>query len=244
MTDAKSGERATHKPSSSKPSRFTPALRWTIVFIVVMIGLVVAIWPRGDESHLRGPTGQSSVEASGARATDAQVNDATLAKARTDAALAGCPQTGLPAAAGAVLAGVSAPCLATGDSYGLGAGTAGKPLLVNMWAVWCEPCRRELPELAAFAERAGDKVDVLTVHAQEGANNPYLVLTFLTELGIHLPAVLDTKGEVAAALTAPRVFPSTILVRADGTVAKVLPEVFESPDEIADAVQTYLGVAT
>ena len=39
---------------------------------------------------------------------------------------------------------------------------------------------------------------------------------------------------VAAALGVPRAYPSTVLVRADGTVAAVLPRVFESPDEVAD----------
>lgn len=58
---------------------------------------------------------------------------------------------------------------------------------------------------------------------QGGAGNPYLVLKFLSELGVRLPATLDTNGKIAAALRAPRVFPSTVLVRADGTVAKVLP---------------------
>ncbi|MFZ2240707.1 MAG: hypothetical protein WAV90_14445, partial [Gordonia amarae] len=34
---------------TSRPSRFPPAARWTIVFVVVMVALVVAIWPRGDD---------------------------------------------------------------------------------------------------------------------------------------------------------------------------------------------------
>lgn len=230
----------TTQPSHPR-GRFPAAARWTVVFIVVMIALIVAIWPRDDGA---GPGTDASPTASGARATDAQVDDAQLAQARTEAALAPCPTTDLPVGQGSVLAGISAPCLADGRSYDVGAGTAGKPLLVNMWAVWCLPCRRELPELATYAERAGDQVTVLTVHAQEGAKNPYLALKFLTETSVHLPVVMDTDAKIAAALGAPRVFPSTILVRPDGTVAKVLPQVFENPDQIADAVQQYLGVRT
>jgi len=209
-----------------------------LVFAVVMVALVVAIWPRGgsadDSSDAAAPSGPA--------ATDVQVDDASVQQARRDAAIEPCPQTGLPQGSSSALAGVVAPCLASGAPYDLGFGTAGKPLLVNMWAVWCLPCRRELPALADYARRAAGRVDVLTVHAQEGADNPYLVLRFLTENGIHLPTVLDTDARVAAALTAPRVFPSTILVRPDGTVAKVLPKVFDDADQFATAVHDYLGV--
>lgn len=207
-----------------------------------MVALIVAIWPRGGSDL---PDGTVTASApSGPNAMDARVGDAQLAAARRDAALPPCPTTGLPKGADAALAGVSAPCLADGTPYDLGVGTAGKPLIVNMWAVWCLPCRRELPVMAEYAQRAGDAVNVLAVHAQEGAQNPYLALQFLSENNVHLAAVLDTDGKVAAAVGAPRVFPSSILIRADGTVAKVLPQVFDSPDQIGAAVDQYLGVST
>lgn len=224
-------------------SRFGPAARWTVVFVVVMIALIVAIWPRSRDTSSEADGSQISPPA-GPLASDSPGDAGQLANARRDAALADCPRTGAAPAPGSVLAGVTAPCLATGAAYDVGAGTAGRPLLINVWAVWCGPCRAELPVLADYAARAQGRVDVLTVHAQEGADSPYLMLRFLTELHIHLPAVQDIGGRVAAALKAPRVFPSTILVRPDGTVAKVRPQVFDSPDQIADAVEGDLGVRT
>ncbi|MGC5256986.1 TlpA disulfide reductase family protein [Gordonia sp. DT218] len=245
-TDADSGA-AESEPGPPEPSRppggrFPASARWTLVFIVVMIALVVAIWPRGGGDDTAG--GSDPATATGPKATDAQVDEGQLAQARRDAALEPCPQTGLPVGPASVLAGVTAPCLADGKPYDVGVGTAGKPMVVNMWAVWCLPCRRELPEMADYAQRAGDKVTVLAVHAQEGAQNPYLALRFLAENNVHLPVVLDPDARIAGALKAPRVFPSTILVRADGTVAKVLPQVFDDPDQIAAAVHQYLGVTT
>lgn len=230
-------------PRSSQAQHWwrAPALRWTIVFVVAVIALVVAIWPRGTNAPTPDP---AAAGPSASRATDAPVAADELAKARAQAGVESCPQTGLPMPTGAALAGVVAPCLADGSEYDLGRGTAGKPMLVNMWAVWCLPCRRELPVLAEYAKRAGDQITVLTVHSVDGASNPYLVLKFLAEVGVTLPTVLDTQSKVAAALSAPKVFPSTILVRADGTVAKVLPQVFADADEVASAVRTNLGVQT
>lgn len=217
-----------------------PALRWTVVFVVAVIALIVAIWPRPSESTSEPTAADPSI----ANVTDAPVPDSQLAQARAQAKVADCPTTGLVPGPSSVLRGVSAPCLATGADYDVGAGTAGKPMLINMWAVWCLPCRRELPVLQDYANRAGDAITVLTVHSVDGAKSPFLVLKFLTEIGVTLPTVLDTKAQIAAALSAPKVFPSTILVRADGTVAKVLPQVFEDTDAIAAAVQTNLGVRT
>ncbi|GAB89027.1 TlpA family protein disulfide reductase [Gordonia rhizosphera] len=231
-------------PPSRPPSRFPASVRWTLVFVVVMIGLVVAIWPRGSGADAPSGSSMSGVTVSGPRATDAQVDDAQLAQARQSAALPGCPATGLTPAAQSVLAGVTEPCLADGRPYDVGAGTAGKPLVVNMWAVWCLPCRHELPVMEDYAQRAAGTVNVLAVHAREGANNPYLVLKYLSENGVRLPVVLDADAGIAAALGAPRVYPSTVLVRPDGTVAKVLPEIFDDPDQVAAAVREYLGVST
>jgi thiol-disulfide isomerase/thioredoxin len=39
----------------------------------------------------------------------------------------------------------------------------GKPALVNFWATWCAPCKKELPTLDALAEEQGDKLQVVTI---------------------------------------------------------------------------------
>jgi len=134
------------------------------------------------------------------------------------------------------------PCMASGEPVNLGNATAGKPLVINMWAVWCLPCRKELPLFDEFSQRAGDRLNVLAVHAREGGDNELFVLKFLEEVGVHVPVVTDPKGDVAKAVEAPRIFPSTILVSADGKVVKVLSELFETEAEIADVVREHLGV--
>ncbi|MDL9937536.1 TlpA disulfide reductase family protein [Gordonia sp. ABSL1-1] len=205
-----------------------------------MIAMIVAIWPRGEDSS--DSDGYTEPVAGAPRATDAPVSDEELAQAHREAKIAPCPNTGGTPAAQSVLAGVTAPCLATGTGIDVGVATAGKPLVINIWAVWCYQCRKELPYFEEFARTAGDRVSVLGVHAEQGASNPVLVLKYLTEIGVHLPSVLDTKGQVEAAIGSPPLFPCTVLIRADGTVAKILPRLFHSPEEIADVVDEHLGV--
>ncbi|WP_448222369.1 TlpA disulfide reductase family protein [Gordonia iterans] len=210
-----------------------------IAFVIVMAALIFALWPRGGGAP---ETGDSAATSSARGVTDEDVPASMLAQARADAALVPCPQSSAPVPGGAALRGVSALCLADGRPIDLGAATAGRPVVVNMWAVWCLPCRRELPLFDELHSRAGDRVDVLAVHARDGGNKPYAILQFLKEVGVHLPTVADTDGSVAAALKAPRVYPSTILIRADGTVAAVLPRVFNSYDDLAGVVHKELGV--
>ncbi|MCG7633071.1 MULTISPECIES: TlpA family protein disulfide reductase [Gordonia] len=235
-TDQSAG---TEAGPSSRDSRFPPVARWTVVFVIVMIALIVAIWPRGEDPA---PMTGTPSSASGPRPIDAPVDEARVAEARQAAALPECPVTGLPESPDSVLEGVVEPCLGTGAPYDLGASTAGRPLVINVWAQWCGPCKTELPYFEEFAARAGDRVTVLALHAKEGGSNPFFPLTLLTEIGVRLPSVLDLDGKVAAAIGAPRVFPSTVFLRPDGTVAEVYPGVFDSPEEIADSVAEHLGV--
>ena len=228
-------------PVSSRLSRIPASARWSVVLLVVVVALIVAIWPRGGggSSLDAGGTAQSAGPIPGATAS---VSPDDLAAARSRAALAPCPVGTGAAPASSVLRGVTVPCLGAPGEVDLGAATAGRPMLVNFWAPWCLPCRRELPTIESFARRAGSSMTVLAVQAKEGSENPVLALALLTEIGVRLPSVVDSDARVAAALGIPRVFPVSVLVRADGTVAKVLPTVFEGEQDVADAVARDLGV--
>ncbi|ALG83503.1 TlpA family protein disulfide reductase [Gordonia phthalatica] len=214
-----------------------PAARATIVFVVIALAFIVALWPR-DKPSDEAPTSATATPS----ATVPQVSDDEMSRLRTDAALRPCPAGTAAPGPDAVLAGVTAPCMQSGAPVNLGVATAGKPLVINMWAVWCLPCRKEMPIFDQFSQQAGDRLNVLAVHAREGGDNQVFVLKFLEEVGVHVPVVTDPEGTIAKALGAPRVFPSTILVRADGTVAKVLPQLFTSQQQLAAAVRENLGV--
>ena len=65
-------------------------------------------------------------------------------------------------------------------------------------------------------------------------------LARLADLGVRLPTLQDGQRRVAAALGVPNVMPATVVLRADGSVAKILPQAFTSADEIAAAVENAL----
>ncbi|WP_026919772.1 TlpA disulfide reductase family protein [Gordonia shandongensis] len=218
-----------------------PATRATIAFVIVVIALIAALWPRGGDDSAEPPASPSGSTAASAPA-EQPVSDDELARTRAEAALRPCPADDVAPADGAVLAGVSAPCMATDTTIDVGRATAGKPLVINMWAVWCLPCRHELPVFDELSQRAGDRLNVLAVHAREGGDQPFAVLDFLRSIDVHLPVITDPHGAVAKAVRAPRIFPSTLLIDADGTVVATLPQVFSSVDELADVVREHLGV--
>ncbi|OOL30352.1 thioredoxin, partial [Rhodococcus rhodochrous] len=137
------------------------------------------------------------------------------------------------------LAGLRFECLGNGSSVDLAAALAGRPALVNLWAWWCGPCAEELPYLQEYAQRAGDAVAVVTVHTDPNEAN---ALSRLAEYAVRLPGVQDGSARVQATVQSPPVLPVTVLIRPDGSVAKVLPQPFRSADEVAAAVENHLGV--
>ena len=88
----------------------------------------------------------------------------------------------------------------------------GRPLVINLWATWCPPCRREMPVLQA-AQRQRDDVVFLFVNQAE---SPKTVADFLDTQGLILNNVLfDDSGELAQQVGA-MALPSTIVYSAEG----------------------------
>jgi thiol-disulfide isomerase/thioredoxin len=92
----------------------------------------------------------------------------------------------------------------------------GKPVLVNLWATWCEPCLREMPSLDRLQARLDGRLTVLAVSEDRGGGR--LVNPFVAKLGLgSLKIYLDPKSEVARAFGV-RGLPTTIVIDADGRV--------------------------
>lgn len=97
----------------------------------------------------------------------------------------------------------------------------GRPALLNFWASWCEPCVEEMPSLSSLADRHADRLAVLGINYQESDER---IRTFLRRTPVSFPILRDENGDAASAWM-PRVFPSTVLIGADGVpIATVLGE--------------------
>jgi peroxiredoxin len=70
---------------------------------------------------------------------------------------------------------------------------AGKVVLVNFWATWCPPCRKELPDLEALAERFGSRGLVVLAISDEEAEK---VKPFVAEHKLSYPVLLDPGHKV------------------------------------------------
>jgi thiol-disulfide isomerase/thioredoxin len=210
--------------------------RWTVAVMVIVVALGVALWTQlGDNSS---PTG--SIGPGDARdRRDADTAEA-LAGPRARADLPPCPQAG-SGPGPERLRGITLECAGDGTSVDVAKAVAGRPTVLNLWAYWCAPCAEELPAMAEYQRRAGTGVTVLTVHQDE---NEAAALLRLAELGVRLPTLQDGRRLVAAALAVPNVMPATVVLRADGSVAEVLPRSFTSADEIAAAVGPTVGPKT
>lgn len=74
----------------------------------------------------------------------------------------------------------------------------GQYVLVNFWATWCAPCRKEMPQLNALQkEFGGETFQVLTIAT--GRNSPEGITRFFTEAGVDsLPRHQDPKQALAS----------------------------------------------
>ena len=102
---------------------------------------------------------------------------------------------------------------------GAGTGTLadyrGKYILLNFWATWCAPCRKEMPMLAALQEEfGGDRFQVVTLAT--GRNSPAGIKKFFAEIGVtDLPRYQDPKQALARDMGVLGL-PVTVIVDPDG----------------------------
>ena len=185
--------------------------RWSIAAVILMIAAVVAVWPRSEPT----PTPEKTT-----------APDLTAARAK-----AGLPTCASAPKGPADLRGLTVECLADGSTVDI-ATTLRGPVLVNMWATWCEPCKTELPILAAYAAEP-DAIDVVGLAVE---SRPADALELLTALKVQLPTLLDEKGRARQRLH-PVGLPASYLVGADGTVTLIEnPRLFGSVDDVRQAV--------
>jgi len=110
----------------------------------------------------------------------------------------------------------------------------GKWLVLNYWATWCTPCRKEIPELSALHE-ARDDVVVLGLAFEDTEMETFD--TFLEEFQPAYPLLLVDVYAPPEPFGAPKALPTTIILNPDGYAVKTFlgPVTREDLESFIDA---------
>lgn len=99
----------------------------------------------------------------------------------------------------------------------------GKPLLINFWATWCDPCREEFPDLVKLDLAYKGKIDFLTISLDDAADMKTSVPKFLREVKAEMRAyLLSTPDENEAIILVSKDWagnlPLTVLYDSNGVL--------------------------
>jgi cytochrome c biogenesis protein CcmG, thiol:disulfide interchange protein DsbE len=116
----------------------------------------------------------------------------------------------------------------------------GHPAVINKWASWCRPCRAEFPIFQAVATERGKEYAFLGINSED--KRP-AAEKFLSERPLPYPSYEDPDEEIAQVLEAPKYFPMTIFVDANGDTAFIKAGEYTSRAELEADIDKYLGGA-
>ena len=103
----------------------------------------------------------------------------------------------------------------------------GKKVYINMWASWCGPCMREIPELEKTYQKLKDNKDIVFLSMTSPNDSEFknqspqdkgkdVILNKAKELGVTYPVLFDVNDRFIINY-AIRSFPTHILINSDGT---------------------------
>ena len=97
----------------------------------------------------------------------------------------------------------------------------GKPVLVNVWASWCTPCRAEMPAIQRlYQDYQSRGLEILAVNSTT-QDSVERAAAFAQDLGLTFPVLFDTDGEVAR-LYKVQALPSSYFIKPDGKIEEVV----------------------
>ncbi|MGJ3508087.1 TlpA family protein disulfide reductase [Enemella sp. A6] len=195
-----------------------------VVALVVLAGCAstTPVQPVGEPSADRRPT--------------ATTGDGDLVERRRAAGIDDCPASDPEVAAHPEgLPDLTLDCLG-GDSQVRLAGLRGEPMLINVWAQWCGPCRTEAPFLAEAAQARPD-VQVLGIDFDDP--EPAAAVDFAGQAGWGWPQVVDPDKRIAPEM---RVIgpPQSFLVDAEGRIVHVHVGPFTSTEQVLETLDRHL----
>lgn len=113
------------------------------------------------------------------------------------------------------------------------------PLLLNVWASWCGPCKEELPYLLEAREAFGERVRFAAIAIADSDEDSRRWMSFH---GVTWPSLADPDSRIRGPLRIPGP-PVTLFVRSNGTVAGSHYGAFTGTAQVREEIRTYLGLS-
>jgi peroxiredoxin len=98
----------------------------------------------------------------------------------------------------------------------------GQPVLINLWASWCIPCRTEMPALERVYRDYRDRGFVLLAVNATYQDSQQGAYDFAQEHNLTFPILLDRDGKVSSGLYQLRALPTSYFVDPKGTIHEVV----------------------
>ncbi|TLS54240.1 TlpA family protein disulfide reductase [Paenibacillus antri] len=107
-----------------------------------------------------------------------------------------------------------------GGTLGIGRGEREKPVIVNFWASWCDPCRMEAPILSDLYEKYKDRLDIYGVNGLE-YDEMTSVQAFVKQYKYEFPTLLDEKSAAFKLYQVPG-YPTSFFIDRRGVVQDIV----------------------
>ncbi|MET8279826.1 TlpA disulfide reductase family protein [Micromonospora sp. NPDC005174] len=152
---------------------------------------------------------------------------------------AGSPDAGATgtAAGGQELPALTLACFTGGAPVAL-RDLAG-PAVINVWASWCGPCRKELPAFQRLSERTGGQLRVVGVNTRDSRSGAQSIGE---DFGVRFPVLVD-QGDALQRELRRNAFPLTLFVDARGRIRHIDSTGALDDTQLAALVRQHLGVA-
>jgi cytochrome c biogenesis protein CcmG/thiol:disulfide interchange protein DsbE len=91
----------------------------------------------------------------------------------------------------------------------------GRPVVINKWASWCEPCREEIPAFQRASLNLGREVAFIGIDSGDYSRAD--ALAFLRSFPVSYPSYYDHSGQAGLAITDSTFTPVTVFCNRDGS---------------------------
>ncbi|MFU8873882.1 TlpA family protein disulfide reductase [Micromonospora sp. SL4-19] len=112
------------------------------------------------------------------------------------------------------------------------------PAVINVWASWCPPCRKELPAFQRLSERAAGRFQVIGVNSRDSRGGAQSIGE---DFGVRFPMLVD-QGDAFERALERNAFPLTVFVDASGRIRHTDSSGALDDARLAELVRKHLGV--